>query len=296
MSYTIGVDIGATKTNFVLLKDLRVIKAKRTVTLKTKKKLIEAVEENIQKLISDINKSKILGIGIGVTGPLNEKRNLMLNPPNQKYLKLCPLAKIIENDLRKNFKLKTIMDNDVNCFTLGEALLGAGKEVKTVFGVTLGTGVGGGIVINKKLYRGNFGSAGEVGHMTIKYDGHKCSCGNIGCFEEYSSGRFFKRKGVDPKELAKIARNGDEKALEVFKEYGKYLGIGLSNTINLLDPEMIVLGGGIANTHSLFIKETKKEMKQRITSPIARKNLKIKKTRLGGLATAIGAALLCQKK
>lgn len=295
MLYTIGIDIGATKTNFVLLRDFKVIRAKRIATLKTKRKLIKAVEENIQKIISDIPKSQILGVGIGVTGPLNEKRNLMLNPPNQKYLRLCPLAKIIEDDLKKDFKIKTKMDNDVHCFTLGEALLGAGKQAKSVFGVTLGTGVGGGIVINKKLYQGNFGSAGEVGHMVIKFDGLKCSCGGIGCFEEYGSGRFFKRKGADPKTLAQAARKGDKKALKIFQEYGQYVGMGLSSAINLLDPEIVVLGGGIANTYSFFIKAAKEEMRKRIISPIARKNVKIKRTKLGGLATAIGAALLLHK-
>lgn len=295
MSYAIGVDIGATKTNFVLLKDLKVVRAKKTATLKTKRKLIGAVEENIQKLISDIPKHQILGVGIGVTGPLNEKRNIMLNPPNQKYLRLCPLAKIVEDDLNKDFKIKTMMDNDVNCFTSGEALLGAGRQAKSVLGVTLGTGVGAGIVINKKLYRGNFGSAGEIGHMIIKFDGLKCSCGSIGCFEEYASGRFFKRKGVDPRKLARVARRGNKKALKIFQEYGRYVGMGLASAINLLDPEMVVLGGGIANTYSLFIREAKEEMRKRITSPIARNNVRIKRTKLGGLSTAIGAALLFHK-
>ena len=291
-TYAIGVDIGATKTNFVLLRNWKVVRSKKTFTLKTKGKLIKAVEENIQKLIFGIPKSQILGVGIGVTGPLNEKRNLILNPPNQKYLRLCPLAKIIKNDLSKDFKIKTKMDNDVNCFTSGEALLGAGKQAKSVLGITLGTGVGAGMVINKKLYRGNFGSAGEVGHMVIKFDGPKCACGSSGCFEEYGSGKFFKRKGVDPKALSAEAGRGDKEALKIFREYGSFVGIGLSNAINLFDPEMVVLGGGIANAYSLFIKEAKEEMKKRIISPIARKNVKIKRTKLGGLSTAIGAALL----
>ena len=291
-TYAIGVDIGATKTNFVLLKNSKVIRYKKTPTLKTKRKLIKAVEENIQKLIFDIPKPQILGVGIGVTGPLNEKRNLMLNPPNQKYLRLCPLAKIIEDDLKNDFKVKTKMDNDVNCFTLGESLLGAGKQAKSVLGITLGTGLGAGMVINKKLYRGNFGSAGEVGHMVIKFDGPKCACGSSGCFEEYGSGKFFRRKGVNPKELAEAGKMGDKEALSLFQEYGRYVGIGLSNAINFFEPEMVVLGGGISNAYALFIKEAKEEMKKRIISPIARKNVKIKRTKLGGLSTAIGAALL----
>ena len=294
-TYAIGVDIGATKTNFVLLRNSRVIRAKKTATLKSKRKLIKAAEENIQKLISGIPKSQILGVGIGVTGPLNEKRDLILNPPNQKYLRLCPLAKIIKNDLSKDFKIKTKMDNDVNCFTYGEALLGAGKRAKSVLGITLGTGVGGGIVFNKKLYRGNFGSAGEVGHMIIKFDGLQCACGSHGCFEEYASGRFFKRRGFDPRGLVKAARRGDKHALKIFQEYGSYVGIGLAGAINLLDPEMVVIGGGIANAYRFFIKTAKEEIKKGVISPLSKRGVKIKKVRLGGLSVAIGAALLLQE-
>lgn len=288
MSHIIGIDIGATKTILVLLDKLKVVKKLKFATPKNKKGLIAVIVKNI-KYLADFKSIK--GMGLAVTGPLNVKRNLMVNPPNQKFLRNCPLARIVQ----KITGIPSLMDNDVNCFTLGEALLGAGKQAKSVLGITLGTGVGAGVVINKKLYRGNFGSAGEVGHMVIKFDGFKCSCGSTGCFEEYGSGKFFKRKGVDPRELAKAARKGNKKALNIFREYGRYVGIGLSGAINLLDPEMIVLGGGIANTYSLFMQEAKKEMKKRIISPIAGKNVKIKRTKLGEPAAAIGAALLFHK-
>ncbi len=123
MSYTIGVDIGGTKILFVLLKDSKVIKTQKIATPKSRKKVIREVEENIKRLIFNLSKSEILGIGLGVTGPLNRERTVMLNPPNQKFLKGCAMAQIIEKDL----KIKTVMDNDVKCFTLGEAMLGAGR-------------------------------------------------------------------------------------------------------------------------------------------------------------------------
>lgn len=293
MNYAIGVDIGATKTNFVLLKNLRIVRTQKIATPKSKKKLIEAIDEKIKELISGLNKSEISGIGMGVTGPLNKEKDLMLNPPNQKFLKGCPLARIIGQDL----KIKTIMNNDVACFALAEATMGAGKGQKIVLGVTLGTGLGGGIIINGQLYRGFFGSAGEVGHMVIKFDGPRCHCSSFGCFEEYGSERFFKKRKASPKELAAAARKGDKKALKIFSQYGRYLGIGLSNAINVLDPAVIVLGGGIANTYLLFIKELKREIQKRVISPLAKRGVKIEKAKLGDLAGAIGAALfLCQKK
>lgn len=288
MVYVVGIDIGGTKINLVLLKNLRVVRKIKIFTPRTKKRVIEALKENIHKIISGISKSKVSGIGIGVTGPVNQKRDVMLNPPNQKYLRGCPLAKIIEKDL----KIKTLMDNDVNCFVLAEAIMGAGKGKKIVAGVTLGTGLGEGMVINGQLYRGFFGSAGQGGHMTIDFNGPRCGCGNLGCWEAYGSEKFFKRKNFLPQKLAEKAKKGSKKALKIYQEYGKYLGIGLSSLINILDPEVIVIGGGIANAYQLFIKEAEKEIKRRVTSPIAKRNLKIKKTKLGDTAGAIGAALL----
>ena len=259
---TIGIDIGATKINFVLLRNQRVLKTKKISTPKHKKDLIKLLKENILKF-SRASTREIKGVGIGMAGPLNKKRDLILKPPNLKCLRNTRLAEIIQ----RKVKIKTVMENDGNCFTLGEALTGAGKAASIVFGVTLGTGVGGGIVVNKKIYRGAFGSAGEVGHITINFKGPRCDCGNYGCLEAYCSKR-------------------------INNEYGKKLGIGLANVINLLDPEVIVLGGGIANNYNLFIRETKKEIKKRVISPISKKNVKIKKAQLGDLSGAIGAALL----
>lgn len=276
MRYKIGIDVGATKTSFILLKNSKVVETRRTVTPKNKKELIAVLKENIKNLA---NSRTIEAIGLGVTGPLSEERGLMLYPPNQKFLSNFPLAKIIS----KISGVRTVMENDVNCFALAEALIGAGKKAKTVLGITLGTGLGGGLVIDKKLQKGSFGALGEVGHMVIKFDGPRCTCGTCGCFEEYGSQRFFLRKGTSPKEC---------KDPKIWREYGKMLGIGLGNLANILDPEMIVIGGGISNKYDLFIKEAEKEMRKRILSPITKKKLKLKKAKFGDFAGAIGASLL----
>jgi len=289
MKYSLGVDIGRTKINFVLLKNWRVIKRQKVFTPKSKKRIIKTIEGNIKKLIINIPKRDILGIGLGVPGPLNKKGDLVLNPPNLKSLRNCPLAKIIEKDL----KLKTRMENDVNCFTLAEAILGAGKNQEIVVGVTLGSGIGGGIVIRKKIFRGAFGSAGEVGHMTIKSDGFKCSCGNQGCFEEYASEKFFKRKSkLLPLEIEKKAKQGDKKAQKIYREFGQNLGLGLTNIVNILDPDIIVIGGSIAKAGSLILSPAKKEVKKRVLSPQSKKFVKIRVAKLGEFSGAIGAALL----
>lgn len=274
--YIIGIDIGATKIIFVLMNGQQVLKTKKILTPKTGDRLVAILKKNIEEMSFG---KKIKKIGIGIPGPLNKNRDLILNPPNLKCLWNYPLAKILEKDIG----IKTKMDRDVNCFTLGEVVLGVAKEASVVFGITLGSGVGGGIAIKRKIYRGAFGSAGEVGHTII---------GDFGCLEEYCSQKFFQRKKYSSIKLQEKAKKGDLKALKIFKEYGKYLGIGLSNVINLLDPEVIVIGGGIAGAYKFFIKETKKEIKKRVISPTSQKYIKVKKAKLGELAGAIGASML----
>jgi len=287
MKNFIGVDIGATKIIFGLLKNRKVIKNKKIPTPKTKKIIIKELKENLR----DLKKSsslKIDRIGIGVPGILDIKKGLILKCPNLRYLDNLPLVKILEKEL----KIKTSIENDTNCFTLAEALLGAGKNKNIVFGITLGSGIGGGLIIKSKIYRGAFRTAGEIGHQTIKFDGQKCSCGNLGCFEYYCSAKFFKRKDCSSKELAKKAKRNNKEALKLFKEYGKYLGIGLSNIINLIEPEIIVIGGGISKSWPYFLAETKKEIKKRIISPVSKKYTKVEISKLGDLAGSIGAGLI----
>ena len=282
----VGVDIGTTTISFVLLKNNRVLSKRKIQTPKSKKEFFKALKENIRSLSKSF---KLTGIGIGVPGPLNQKGDLVLNPPNLTYLKYCSLAKII----KKEFKVKTKMENDGNCFALAEAILGAGKSAKKVYGITLGSGIGNGIVIDGKIYRGAFGSAGEAGHMTIKFDGLKCSCGNLGCWEEYASKKFIERKTrLEPKDLFELAKQGDKKAQRIFQEFGKNLGIGLANVINILDPEVVVIGGGLAKAKVFFFKSINQEIRRRVLSPLSRKYVKVKKAELGEYAGAIGASLL----
>lgn len=293
---SIGIDIGGTEIKMVLLKNGRVLKSKKVLTPKTKKDIVRIIAGHINDLKRGY---KIRGVGIGVPGPVNKEGTRVLNPPNLPQLSHTSLPEILTRELR----VKVAMDNDANCFTLAETFLGAGKDYDIVLGITLGTGVGGGIAYklkakNKKrktiLYRGVSGSAGELGHMTIKFDGLGCTCGKRGCFEEYASQRFFKKRGLHSWDLYGKARKGDKKALKVFSEYGKYLGIGIANAIDLLDPEAVIIGGGISLAYRFFIKALKDELAARIFSPISRQKVSVRKAKLGRLAGSIGAALLVQ--
>ena len=239
--------------------------------------------------------SKIEKIGIAVAGPVDFKKQQILNPPNLVALKGIKLGQIIKN----KFSIKTIIDHDVNCFILAEAVLGAGRAYKSVFGITLGTGVGGGMVINKKVYRGAHGSSGEIGHITIYRNGRKCKCGNRGCLEPYicdagvrkEAKKIFKKKIDSFRVFDELAKRGDARAIKLYRIIGNYLGVGLANIVDTINPEAIIIGGGILRAGKFILGPAREEMKKNILSSGAKKT-KIIKSSLGKFSGAMGAALL----
>lgn len=290
----IGIDIGGTNIKGVLLSGKRIVaKAKIFTNSKSNKKIIIAqIFDCINKLAR--NGKRIGRIGIGVAGPVDFINQKVLNPPNVTGLRNLYLGRIIE----KKFKIKTIIDNDVHFLVFGEASLGTGKGKNTVIGLGLGTGVGGGIVFNKKIYYGVNGTAGEFGHMIIVKDGRQCGCGNRGCLEAYVNEKGIREtvKEVSGREvnsiiLYKMANNGNDKAIKTWEITGRYLGIGLANIVNIFNPDIIVIGGGISGAGRFLLNPARKEMKRNILSPLAR-NTKVVKANLGEYAGAIGAALL----
>jgi len=301
----IGIDIGATKIAFgrVKIQDTR-YKIQDTIKIKTPKerrKAVKVIIENIRKLLTE----KVKGIGIGMPGPLDRQRGIIHFAPNLSGWKNLDLKKPLE----KEFKIPVFFDNDANCFALAESRFGAAKNLAYVVGLTIGSGLGGGIIIDGSIYHGaDF--AGEIGHMTIDPNGPKCGCGNRGCLEVYVSGgaivrRYKELTGLKktPMEIEKESYNRRLKsatpgvatlrsrspALQVINETGNYLGIGLANICNILNPEMIVLGGGVAKTKTLY-KPAIREMKKRAL-PFA-KGTPIVQSKLGDKAGVIGAALL----
>jgi len=287
MSNVIGIDLGGTniKTALVNTKG-RIIKKYETKT--EAKKGTKTVINNIISSIKHVKQGKISGIGIGSPGPLNYKTGVITNPVNLPF-RNTPLKNIME----KKLKLPIFLDNDANCFALATAIFGQGEKYESVVGITLGTGLGGGIIINKKIFHGRHNAA-ELGHMTINYDGPKSRCKNHGCIETHVSARGITRihdKKSDPSTIQKLAFKGDKKAIKTYNEMGYYLGLGLTNIIYALDPDIIVIGGKISNAWKFFSKNMNKVIKERyFTKPckIVKSNLKE--------AGILGAAALALEK
>lgn len=272
---------------------------------------VESVLNRIKAIIHDlINKQKILpnslkGIGIASPGPLDIKTGTVFNSPNLPGWDKVPLKEIIERE----FTVPVILENDTNAAALGELWMGNGKGAKNLILLTLGTGVGGGIILDKKIWHGNNDLGGEIGHMTIEKNGPKCNCGNRGCFESFVSATGIVRRTVKalkegrvsslskqtnkltPKIIFNEAKKGDGLAKEIVNETGEYLGIGLANLVNILNPERIILGGGVVQSIEILLKPAMKELKKRA---FARgiENLKILPWKLGNHAGIIGSIYL----
>ncbi|MFC1704860.1 ROK family protein [Nanoarchaeota archaeon] len=288
MKYIIGVDVGGTAIRSGLVtQDGRIISR---VKVKTEtKKGQKAVINNIVKAITPfLDHNDIVAVGLGVPGLIDLKKGIVKYSPNLP-LKNTNIAKIIGKKVGK----PVCVENDANCFTLGEARCGAAKDARNVIGLTLGTGIGSGLIIKGKLFHGK-GSGAELGHMTINFKGPQAKCGNNGCIESYVSirGIISRTKGMhvkNPKELFELAEQGNKKAIKVWKETGFYLGVGIANFINIFDPEVIVLGGNIANAWKFFHKDMIATIKKRALI----KDTKVLKSKLGEDAGILGAASLC---
>lgn len=285
MESIIGIDLGGTNIKAGLItKKGRIIKDYETAT--EAEKGTKPVINNIFSAINEVKSGKLLGIGIGSPGPMDYKNGIVTNPVNLPFRNV-PLKKIIQ----KKFSLPVFLDNDANCFALGEAIFGAGKKYQNVIGITLGTGVGGGIITDKKIYHGR-GNAAELGHMTIKFDGLKARSGNNGDIEEYVAARGVRRifGGSDPYSIYKLALKGNKNAINTFEKMGYYLGIELTNIVYALDPDIIIIGGKISNSWKFFSKAMLKTVKERyFAAPcrIVKSNLKD--------AGVLGAAALLLK-
>ncbi|MFA6106643.1 MAG: ROK family protein [Patescibacteria group bacterium] len=277
--YTIGVDIGGTNMRAVLFDGEKVIADYELATPKDNlehflimlKALVEPLIER-----AEADQAKIKGIGLGVAGVINQKDRRVVKSPNLPIIDDSKLAFLLESKI----KIPAMIDNDANCFVRAEGTLGAGKKAKNVYGAVIGTGIGGGWWHEGKVYAGWHGGAGEPGHMIIDYKE------GITLEEAY-----HKLTQGNPAQLAEEAYRGDTLAEKVFSEIGHDLGVAFANIVNILDPEIIVIGGGVVESSDLFLKQAKKTMAKYVFSPEAKK-IKIVKSELGNLSGAIGAALL----
>lgn len=286
--FKIGIDLGGTKTEGVLLDDnLKIIERKRVPTVREYKKIIETISSLVNDLKSKASEKTT--VGVCTPGIISQKTGLIKNSNTQ-----CLIGMPLKKDLEKILGQKISMENDANCFAMAEAQLGAAKNYDVVFGVIMGTGVGGGIVINGKLHRGRSNIAGEWGHHIIQPNGNKCYCGKSGCVETYISGPALERRWKEltgkAQPLPIIIENlSNSKAKEWKKEFLENFAIGLANVINILDPDVVVLGGGLSNIPFLYDKG-KSLVYKNIFSDFA--DTPILKNKLGDSAGVIGASLL----
>jgi glucokinase len=232
--------------------------------------------------------NQTLAIGVGTPGPADAQGRIAKIAINLAGWRDVPLADWLEAKTGK----PTIVGNDANCAGLGESWLGAGRCFQNFIMLTLGTGVGGAIFLNGKLFIGHQGAGGELGLISFKPEGPMCNSGNRGSLEQYTSITAIRRRtGKEPCELGALAAAGDGKALTFWHEYGKDLGIGLTSLIYVLTPEAIVIGGGVSASFRFFLPELKAEIEQRVM-PTSRVGLQILQAELGNAAGMLGAAKL----
>jgi fructokinase len=288
--YKIGIDLGGTKTEGVLVDEqFQVIERKRVPT--NQNNGYESILNIIKDLISDLKEknNEKTSIGVCTPGALSKESGLIKNSNTQ-----CLIGKDLKNDLEKILEQEISIENDANCFALAEARLGAAKIHETVFGVIMGTGVGGGLVIDGKIHTGRTNIAGEWGHHCIKPNGNKCYCGRKGCVETYISGPALEKKWNQltnqNASVLDIIRNSQENAYKTWKnEFLENFGLSLANVIDILDPDAIVLGGGLSNIPFLY-DEGKNLVYENVFSDTV--DTPILKNQLGDSAGVFGACIL----
>lgn len=289
--YILGLDIGGTKIQTGLINNsLKVIQSSQFVMKrKTRQQALDSIFNSIKKYKSQDIKS----IGISITGLVDHTKGIIIKSPNlpKKFYRV-PLQKMIEHRLKQ----PTFIENDGNCIALAEAVVGAGRADKIVLSLTLGTGVGSGLVINKKIYNGSKGIF-EFGHTFMSNDKQKCNCGQFDHLESFVSGdgirRTYKRLTKQNKSSHKIIEEaglGKILAKKTIKITSQYLSLGLANAINSYNPHVIILGGGLAKVR-MITQPAIKNLEQYLSSPKYKKT-KIIISKLGYDAGILGAALL----
>ncbi len=294
--FVCGIDIGGTKILIAKISKTGILKESINLPMSD-----DNYRKILEKIIIEIKKfGNISAAGISIAGDVDSKNGILRYSPNLPKWKNVKLKQYFE----KKLNVPTVVENDANCAAYGSYIIDGERKYENFITVTLGTGVGGGIIIDGKLYRGSTGSAGEIGHITINPDGPKCSCGNRGCLETYIGTKGIiktaeklglKDKGAMPATISEKARKGNKKALTVYKKFAQYLAVGIGSLINIFNPDMITFSGGVSNSWDLIEKRFFGELKKR-TFKTPLKHVKIIKSKNPGNLGAIGAALLSRGK
>lgn len=310
----VGVDLGGSSIKFGLVNAQGEILRDITIPAEANKgptHVIQQIAKSVHQLTdrSSYKKKEIVGIGVGSPGSVDLDGGTVKYPPNFPGWTIVRLGEA----LNKEFGLRVGVDNDANAAAVGEAKFGAGVSHRNFIMVTLGTGVGGGLFLDGKIFRGPFGGAGELGHMTIDYNGPLCNCGNRGCVEAYVGAKYLTQRAIekvksnptskilalvksdtariDPKIISLAAQEGDTTALDIFAEAGMYLGIGLASLVNLLDVRLAIIGGGIARAGKPLFDAVRESVKRHVLKSISG-NLEVVPAKLGNSAGILGAAAL----
>lgn len=305
-NYSIGIDLGGSALRVALVSEEGKIIKK--IKVPSGDKVFASLSDSIAQIINN----KVVGIGIGVAGLIDRDRGVVIRSPN------LPTIEGVEviGTLKERFQVPVMIENDANVAALGEKWLGAGKEFRNFVLLTLGTGIGGGVIYDGRLLN----ISAEIGHMVILAGGIKCSCGNLGCLETYASarailtkvikaleegsesslrklyeGNFYKLSAED---VYNIALDGDNLSRDILREVGRYLGIGISNVVNIFSPEAVILAGGLAGAWNIYVQEAIREASRRCFKELF-DNTTVLPSTLRDNAGILGAACLaftCQKR
>ncbi len=299
-SFVLGIDVGGTNVKIGLVNSAGRVFARTNLStrsfVRSKNKLINAIVSSCEGILKEkkLKKKEILGIGIGLPGLVDTKRGVVHYLVNIPGWKNIPLKRIFEKRLR----IPTFIDNDVNLMALGEWKFGAGRSIKNLICITLGTGVGGGLILNNELFRGDGFTAGEVGHIPLNEKGPRCNCGGSGCLESYVGNRYLLKKArkifgknITLEEITRRAKRKDKNAIRFWKEAGRRIGLGLTSVVNLLNPKYIIIGGGVANAHAYTFPAIREMIRTRAMKIPARM-VRVTRAKLGVDAGIIGTQVL----
>lgn len=313
MTLACGVDVGGTKIAGGVI-DLQgaVVEELRVTSPATN---TEAIEDAIAGLVGELrSRHDIAAVGVGAAGYIDKSRAVVMFAPNIAWRSVN-----LKAELEERIDLPVVVENDANAAAWGEFTYGAGHDVDDLLLVTVGTGVGGGVVLDGELYRGAFGVGAEIGHMRVVPDGLQCGCGNRGCFEQYASGSalvretraavlagsllardLLERAGGDPDKIdgpliSQAAGAGDPFAIEQLAMLGRWLGEGIASLAAVLDPAVVVIGGGVSEAGDLLLEPTRAAFAAQLTGRGHRPMLEIRRARLGNRAGVIGAADLARR-
>ena len=309
--FAVGVDLGGTNIKIGLVDEKGKISKRVTVECcagEGPDKVIHQIKSGIKTVLKHTD-CKIIGIGIGAPGAVKLKKGTVENPPNFPGWGKIHLGNI----LKKEFKCDVFVENDANAAAIGELIYGTGRQLKNFVMITLGTGVGSGIICDKKIFRGETGLAGEIGHVSIDLNGRQCKCGSVGCIESYIGNSYLVERTVDsltenkdslifqltggdlnlltPEIIHMAAEQGDEFAKSVVIDAGVKLGAALTSVVHVLDISAFVIGGGLAGFGKLLFDAVESSLKERVMKPFKEKII-VKAAKLKNDAGIKGASAL----